>query len=562
VTKNLYGVDYNAESAEITRLALWLKTARNKHRLQNLEATIKVGDSLIDDAKFTDHPFDWRKSFAQIFADGGFDVVIGNPPYVRMELIKRIKPYLEKRYVVADDRADLYAYFLECGVGLLKEGGRLGFITSSTFFHTGSGEKLRTFLGDDIGIEAVVDFGDRQIFAGVTTYPTIITLQKGKPEEGSTLSFLKVGKDLPKDLDAAFSAGATTMPRSRLGRGSWQFDDDQLALLRDKIVKGGKTLGEVYGEPAAGIKTGLNSAFIIDRETRDELIRRDTNSAKLIKHLAMGDSAHKWITINRENYLIYIARDKIKIDNFPSIKKHLLPFRKSLESRALDQKWYELQQAQTRYEIYYGGPKIIFRDISDKPTFSFDADGFYIDMTCFCLPTDDLAVLALLNSRASWFFRKSLTPELRGGFFRLKTQFVTKLPIPSISREMQRRLSVLAKRCTDDARLRFRAQSEVRHRILDLAPSEHKKLSRKLEKWWTFDFADFRSEVKRTFRADIPVKERGEWETYLAKNATEVRKLDADIEMAEREIDAIVYRLFDLTAEEIALLEGSIAGQR
>ncbi len=128
VTRNLYGVDVNAESIEITRLALWLKTARNKHRLQNLEATIKVGNSLIDDIKFTDHPFDWREAFAPILAGGGFDVVIGNPPYVRMELIKPIKPYLEKHYVVADDRTDIYAYFFERGVGLLKEGGRLGFI--------------------------------------------------------------------------------------------------------------------------------------------------------------------------------------------------------------------------------------------------------------------------------------------------------------------------------------------------------------------------------------------------------------------------------------------------
>jgi len=200
VTKNLYGVDVNAESAEITRLALWLKTARDKHRLQNLEATIKVGDSLIDDADFTDHPFDWRKAFAPVFAAGGFDVVIGNPPYVRMELIKPIKPYLEKKYVVADDRTDLYAYFFERGVGLLREGGRLGFITSSTFFRTGSGEKLRTFLGDKVGIEAVIDFGDRQIFEGVTTYPTIITLRKGGTKDGA-LAFLKIG-DVLFDLTA------------------------------------------------------------------------------------------------------------------------------------------------------------------------------------------------------------------------------------------------------------------------------------------------------------------------------------------------------------------------
>ena len=97
--------------------------------------------------------------------------------------------------------------------------------------------------------------------------------------------------------------------------------------------------------------------------------------------------------------------------------------------------------------------------------------------------------------------------------------------------------------------------------MLDLAAPERKKLSRKLEDWWMLDFAQFRDEVKRVFRADIAVNERAEWEGYLAKNTAEVRKLDAEIEKAEREIDAIVYRLFELTPEEIKLLEDSVAGK-
>ena len=218
VTKNLYGVDLNAESVEITRLALWLKTARTKHRLQNLEATIKVGNSLIDERDFTDRPFDWRSTFPDVFAAGGFDIVIGNPPYVRMELIKPVKPYLEKHYTVAADRSDLYAYFFERGIGLLRDGGRLGYISSSSFFRTGSGENLRKFLVDHVAIEGVVDFGDLQIFEGVTTYPAIITLRKGESSDAGALSFLKIDA-LPKDLEAEFVAHSRVMPRARLGQG-------------------------------------------------------------------------------------------------------------------------------------------------------------------------------------------------------------------------------------------------------------------------------------------------------------------------------------------------------
>jgi N-6 DNA Methylase len=143
VTRNLYGVDLNPESVEITRLSLWLKTARRGHKLQSLDATIRVGDSLIEDGAYTSRPLDWRAAFPNVFERGGFDVVVGNPPYVRMELLKPVKPWLAEHYVVTADRTDLYAYFYERGVKLLREAGRLGFISSSTFFRTGSGENLR-----------------------------------------------------------------------------------------------------------------------------------------------------------------------------------------------------------------------------------------------------------------------------------------------------------------------------------------------------------------------------------------------------------------------------------
>lgn len=132
LTHNLFGVDVNSESVEIAKLSLWIKTARRGKVLDSLDANLRVGDSLIEDSSFAyrSHGFEWKTAFPEIFAAGGFDVVLGNPPYVRMELIKPMKPWLEKRYEVVSDRADLYAYFFERGVKLLKTGGRLGFISS------------------------------------------------------------------------------------------------------------------------------------------------------------------------------------------------------------------------------------------------------------------------------------------------------------------------------------------------------------------------------------------------------------------------------------------------
>ena len=146
----------------------------------------------------------------------------------------------------------------------------------------------------------------------------------------------------------------------------------------------------------------------------------------------------------------------------------------------------------------------------------------------------------------------------RGGYHEATAQHVEQLPYPSLPAQATR-LAALGQACTEAARTRFAVQSAVRHRILDLAPTERRKLTGKLEKWHELDFAAFREEVKKVFRSDIPVKERGDWEAYLAENGAEVRRLTDEIATAEREIDTVVYDLFDLTPDEIALLEASLA---
>ena len=147
-----------------------------------------VGDSLVGDGAYTRRPFDYETAFPSVFARGGFDVVLGNPPYVRMEFLKKVKPYFERHFRVAADRTDLCAFFFERGVALLTPGGRLGYISSSTFFRTGSGEKLRMLLADETAIEAVVDFGDGQIFEGVTTYPAILLSASRTGRTGAAIS--------------------------------------------------------------------------------------------------------------------------------------------------------------------------------------------------------------------------------------------------------------------------------------------------------------------------------------------------------------------------------------
>ena len=193
---NLFGVDLNPESVEITKLSLWLKTARSSEPLQNLDKNIKCGNSIVDDPEFAgSRAFDWRKEFPDIMKDGGFDVIVGNPPYVRQELIKEIKPYLESKYKVYSGVSDLYVYFFEKAMDLLKENGYFAFIVSSKFLRADYGKKLTKYLQQNFTILELIDFGDLQIFEGATTYPCIITIQKKKPVRTTcTISKTKISR--------------------------------------------------------------------------------------------------------------------------------------------------------------------------------------------------------------------------------------------------------------------------------------------------------------------------------------------------------------------------------
>jgi len=351
------------------------------------------------------------------------------------------------------------------------------------------------------------------------------------------------------------------MPRARLGSGSWQLEDDALAKLRDKIARGRKTLGEVYGAPLYGIKTGLNEAFVIDAPTRDRLVKLDKKSAELLKPFLRGEDVRRWRVEPNGLFLINTPKGKVNIDKYPAIRDWLLPFKADLEKRATKQEWWELQQAQMAYQQAFSNPKIAYQDITSSNPFAMDREGFFLANTCYFIPVADGLLLGFLNSRLAWFFLTSVTNIARGGYLRLRTEFVEQIPIPIAPKALSNHVIKIGENCTALAARRLELRIAVRRRILsDLAP-EHENLTGKLENFWALDFAAFRAELTRAFQAEIPVKDRDGWEKYLNEKSAAMIKLTAEIKAAERAIDAIVYKLFDLTPDEIRLLESSLEGQ-
>lgn len=560
ITRNLYGVDVNAELVEITKLSLWLKTAKKGRQLELLDETIRWGNSLIEESDFHRRAFKWKSAFPVIFASGGFDIVIGNPPYVRMELLKPFKPYLEKRYEVVADRADLYAYFFELGVRLLKPGGRLGYISSSTFFRTGSGKALRRYLTEKAEIEAVVDFGDLQIFEGVTTYPAIVTLRRVNGHTGGdALRFLKADA-LPDDLSKAFVTASRPMPRARLGTGSWRFESDRLDEIRKKMAAGRKTLAEIYGTPLRGIVTGLNEAFLVSRETRDAMIERDAQSADLLKPFLIGENVKRWHVESDDLWLIYTPKNRVDIERYPAIRDHLAPFRGRLEKRATKQNWWELQQAQAAYENGFKATKIIYPEISQGPKFSIDRLPHYVSAKVFFIKRDDASLVAVLGSKAIWMVLFGIASPLRGGQWRLelREQYMSTLPIPerSASFDALAPASTLIQASSEELCTR---KTAFLVRLSDIAPGA--QVVSALQNWPEFTFDELRRQLKKHLKIEIPVAERDEWERYFSARKAEVEGLLARIADAEAEINDRAYRLFDLDRDEIALIEEEIAGQ-
>ena len=577
LTNNLFGVDVNSESIEIAKLSLWIKTARRGKVLDSLSGNLRVGDSLIEDSNFAylDHAFTWADAFPHVFAEGGFDVVLGNPPYVRQELFSSLKPYLQKRFESYHGVADLFTYFFERGLRLLKPGGRLGFISSGTFFKTGSGKPLRDYLRREAILEGVVDFGDLQIFEGVTTYPAILTMKRGAAPTGHNLRFWDVDTLPDTNFQAAWEAASEPYPQADLGEDSWELENPTFRALREKIKTGRQTLKDVYGSPLRGVVTGLNEAFVIDRATKDRLCALDPQSAQILKPFLEGKDLKRWRAEPRDLWLIFTRRGT-DISAYPAIKSYLETMRGALEPKPKDwkpsktndkwpgrkagsYKWFEIQDT-IDYHKKFTGPKISYPHFNDARNFSFEQMGAFSNDKSYLIPSDDKALLGLLNSRVLWFILSSMSPPVRGGFHELRVQYVEKLPIPSWNESARAKLAAASEQASKAAQERLTLQMALTRRIADLCPPEGvPKLTTKLKEWWTLpDFAAFRGEVKKVFKVDIPLADRSAWEDWITRDRAEIARLSAEIAKAEAEIDRIVYELFDLTPDEIALLESKV----
>ena len=431
---NIYGVDLSAESVEITKLALWLKTADPSRPLENLDENIKHGNSVVDDKQIDENfAFNWKEEFREIFENGGFDIVIGNPPYVRQESIKEIKPHLQKNYAVYTGVADLYCYFYELGYKLLKkDSGYLGFITSNKWFRAKYGQNLRQFLLENTEILEIIDYNGIKIFDGATVDSNIIVFKAKKDSENINEMSIKIGE-----------SDYFKLKQNSLSSEMFVFSHNEEEIsIKEKIEKIGKPLKEWEISINYGVKTGLNDAFIINKETRDMLINADFKNSEVIKPLLRGRDIKKYDINFAELYLINIHNgtkntDAININDYPKIKEWLDTFEPKLSKRSDKGKTlYNLRNC--AYLDDFEKEKIVYAEIVQEPRFFLEDSNYFIEATAFILNGRHLKYLtAFLNSDLMNFaFRKFYAGGGLGGKgVRYKKEFINKLPIKPYENE-------------------------------------------------------------------------------------------------------------------------------
>jgi len=555
---NIYGVDLNEESVEITKLSLWLKTAHKDKELTALDNNIKCGNSLIDDHEYAGKQyFDWNEEFPQIMKKGGFDVVIGNPPYVRQEALGEVKPYFQSKYQCYAGTADLFTYFYEKGLHLLKENGYFSFI-SNTFFKTSAGTNLRSYLKNNSLFISLTDFSDIQVFEDATTYPIIPVLKKSQLSD--TLQYFKVRTEDLLALEWSKNKNSFAVDQNKLKDENWTFESETEQKLKEKIRQY-PPVKELFGKCFRGIVTGLIEAFIITGEKRNEIINRNPNEGDIIKPLFEGKDIKKWNSPDIDKWLIFTKRG-INIDEFPIIKEELSEFREALNPKTNSEQkkgrkpgkyqWFEVQDSIEYYKLF-DSPKIIWPNLQSGNKFAYDEEGFYLTNPSVILPTDNKTLLCIANSKLAWFFFKDICVIRSGGFIEMHAQYFEQLPVamPNDEQPFIEKADCLISTTKNlqNCQLGF----------LKLMTSELKpvKISKKLNNWIDLDWDGYKAELGKgkVKVQELSLKDRKEWREYFENEKKKANTLRELIRKTEREIDQMVYILYGLTEDEISIIE-------
>ncbi|EPO9727469.1 class I SAM-dependent DNA methyltransferase [Campylobacter jejuni] len=403
----------------------------------------------------SNHPFEWRFEFPEILDDDGnfkgFDLIIGNPPYIRQEELKELKPHLAKNYKVYKGTSDIYTYFYELGFNVLKDNGVLSYITSNKYTRAGYGEALREFLLKNVKVLEYTDLNGIKVFDSATVDTSILCFEKSKSKDNK-FKYLALSNEILKTCayDIGLYKDFAEFSQNSLSKESFTFSDENTSALKAKIERIGTPLKEWYGlNINYGIKTGLNEAFIITTEKRNEILANckdeaeKERTAKLIRKMLRGRDIKRYSYEWAGLWVIGTFPSlKIDIEQYPALKQYLSQFLPHIEQsgekgcrKKTSNKWFETQDNIAYYEEFEK-EKIVYPETTQGAYFVYDNKGIFLEKTAFFIVCENLKyLLGLLSSNLITYYYKNFSQGCKLGIkgYQYNKHALENLPLPKIN---------------------------------------------------------------------------------------------------------------------------------
>jgi len=527
---NIYGVDLDEKAVEISRLNLLLKAAEQRHLLPALDKNIKVGNSLIDDPEIAGtKAFNWEEEFGDIMKAGGFDVIVGNPPYIRIQnLDKKEVSYYNKIYISPTKNYDIYILFIEKAFKLLKEGGILGLILPHKFFQGEMGTNIRKFIYQNKALYKIVDFGTNQVFDEASTYTCLLFLSKKQNNHFSYKKF-KLGEDFKNLHDISFEK------MELIDMDKWNFASGLTKNVISKILNQQNRFSEITKRIFKGSSTGNDEIFLLKpiKENKDaylvfsKKLNQNIELEKSILHpFLYGEDIKRYSPPQSKRLLLFpyvqnedkvqlLSIDVLKKD-YPLTYKYLEKVKSDLLKRKIeldDDNFYKYSAA--RSLSYYQQPKIMIPDMLVSIRISYDEHGnFYHGPAIHSVVFNEKVgehnpyfYLAILNSKLFWFFITNTSTALRGDAYRLTPEFLNSFCFPAIN----------------------------------LKDSREKQFYDKV--------ILFAEKILSLNRSLLKIGD---------KQTDERKRIEEEIEKIDKEIDNLVYNIYGITDQEKKIIEESL----